>query len=60
MEIATVLRVWGSFRFEDETEYEYEIQRKVFVRVLKKDTQGSFILLHLTKKVGTVIYTKGG
>ena len=61
MEITTVLSVWESFIFEDETEYECEIQVKVFVRGLKKkDTQGSFILLFFTKKVGTVIYTEGG
>ena len=60
MEITTVVWVLESFRFEDETEYEYEIQLKVFVRVLKKRHPGELHFTFFTKKVGTVIYTKGG
>ena len=46
-----------SFRFKDENEYEYEIKLKVLMLILKKDTPETFILLFLTKKVSTVIYT---
>ena len=45
------------FRLEDEN----EIKPKVFARVSKKNyTPESFIILSLTEKVGTVIYTEGG
>ena len=41
-----------SFRFEDEEECEYEIQLKLFVRVLKKDTrQASFYFSFPPKKL---------
>ena len=41
-----------SFRIEDEEEYEYGIQLKLFVRVLKKDTrQASFYFFFPPKKL---------
>ena len=49
-----------SLRFEDENQHEYQIKLNVFVRVLRKDTQESFILLVFTKKASTVICTEGG
>ena len=49
-----------SLRFKDVNEYEYEIELKVFVRVLKKkDTLESFMFLFFTKKVSRLIYTEG-
>ena len=50
-----------SFRFGDENEYENEISLKGFTRVRKKkNCPESFILLFLTQKVSTVIYTEEG
>ena len=40
-----------SFRFEDVNQHEYQIKLNVFVRVLRKDTQESFILLVSPKKL---------
>ena len=52
-----------SFRFEDKSEYEYDIYLTFFACFLlfyNKDTQESFILLFFNTKVSMVIFTEGG
>ena len=49
-----------SFRFEDKSEYEYDIYLTFLFVFYNKDTQESFILLFFTKKVSMVIFTEGG
>ena len=49
-----------SFRFEDKSEYEYDIYLTFLCMLYNKDTQESLILLFFTTKVSTVILTKGG
>ena len=49
-----------TFKFEDQDDYEYEIGLKVFSRILKIDSPGSFILPFFTRKVSTVIFSEGG
>ena len=46
-----------SFRFEDKSEYEYDIYLMFLCMFYNKDTQESFILLFFTTKVSTVIFT---
>ena len=49
-----------SFRFEDKSEYEYDIYLTFLCMFYNKDTQESFILLFFYTKVSTVIFTEGG
>ena len=49
-----------SFRFEDKSEYEYDIYLMFLCMFYNKDTQESFILLFFTKRVSTVIFTEEG
>ena len=49
-----------SFRFEDKSEYQYDIYLTFLCMLYNKDTQESLILLFFTTKVSTVILTEGG